>query len=63
MLPPLRFDLDVLLREFTAFWVLGLSDGVLMIFDRSAPALSLEERVREEQAVAATGKRVRVGRG
>jgi hypothetical protein len=42
---------------------LGLSDGVLMIFDRRVPAPPLEERVREELAVTATGKRVRVWRG
>jgi hypothetical protein len=42
---------------------LGLSEGVLMIFDRRAPALPLEDRVREEQAVTASGRRVRVWRG
>ncbi len=41
----------------------GLPEGVLMIFDRSKPEMPLEARVREEEAVTATGKRVRVWRG
>lgn len=42
---------------------LGLSEGVLILFDRRTPALPLEDRVREEEAVTPTGKRVRVWRG
>ena len=41
----------------------GLSEGVLVLFDRRRDALPLEERVREERAVTPTGKPVRVLRG
>ena len=39
---------------------LGLSEGVLVLFDRRKDAPPLEERVREEAASTATGKAIRV---
>ena len=39
---------------------LGLSQGVLILFDRRTTAEPLEERTREEAAVTATGKPVRI---
>ena len=39
---------------------LGLSQGVLILFDRRTTGEPLEERTREEAAVTATGKPVRI---
>jgi hypothetical protein len=38
----------------------GLDAGVLVLFDRRRDAAPLEERVREEAAVTASGRAVRV---
>ncbi|MEI8258514.1 MAG: ATP-binding protein, partial [Deltaproteobacteria bacterium] len=38
----------------------GLGEGVLVLFDRRREAAPLEDRTREESAVTATGKPVRV---
>jgi hypothetical protein len=40
----------------------GLGEGVLVLFDRRKDAAPIEERVREEAAVTANGRRVRVWR-
>ncbi len=40
----------------------GLDEGVLVLFDRRKEAVPIEERVREEHAVTANGRRVRVWR-
>lgn len=49
------------LRQLDAYLdSLGLSQGALILFDRRTTAEPLEERTREESAVTATGKPVRI---
>ena len=49
------------LRQLDAYLDrVGLGEGVLVLFDRRREALPLEDRTREESAVTATGKPVRV---
>ncbi len=53
--------LDEGLKQLDAYLEsLGLRDGILVLFDRRAAALPLEERTREERATTASGKVIRV---
>ena len=56
--------LDEGLKQLDAYLDrLGLTEGVLVLFDRRKDAAPLEARVVESEARTATGKRVRVWRG